>query len=398
MDNIYKQIKNDIYNNFNDIIELRRYFHQYPELSNEEYKTADKIEEELNKIGIKTKRVNNTSVYGEIIGNELNNKTIVLRADIDALPLDEKHQCDYQSKNKNVMHACGHDAHIASLIFAAKILYKYRSSFNGKIILFFQQAEEIGYGANVFINEGYLENVNRIFGIHVASNIDCGKVAIVPGINNASVDWFKITINGKSSHVSTPEEGVDALYIASQIVIQLQSIVSRMTNPLDPIILGIGKLNAGVNYNIIASEAIMEGTLRTLNIETRKKCKKLIEKITNELANIYGSTVNIEWKDYASPLINDTNVTKEVQEIFIDIFGKENLIDNRTPSLLGDDFAQYLLHVPGCYAYVGTRNEKIKETAVPHHNEYFDIDESSLLISSTLYAIYALFYLKRNEL
>ena len=124
MDNIYKQIKNDIYNNFNDIIELRRYFHQYPELSNAEYKTADKIEEELNKIGIKTKRVNNTSVYGEIIGNELNNKTIVLRADIDALPLDEKHQCDYQSKNKNVMHACGHDAHIASLIFVHHLMVK----------------------------------------------------------------------------------------------------------------------------------------------------------------------------------------------------------------------------------------------------------------------------------
>jgi len=210
-------VKNEVDELLDHIIDLRRYFHQHPEISKNEYNTASKIEEELKNIGLTPIRVGETGVYAEIVGKNTG-KILALRADIDALPISEETDLEFKSVNPGVMHACGHDIHTASLLGAARILYKNKDKINGSIKLIFQQAEEIGFGAKVFIEQGYMNNVDNVFGVHIASNLKVGTVACVNGANNASVDYFKIHIKGKSSHIATPEEGVDALYIANIIV------------------------------------------------------------------------------------------------------------------------------------------------------------------------------------
>ena len=375
------------------IVQLRRHFHKYPELPKEEFETADKIEEELHLLKIQTTRVDKTGVYAEIHGDLKGDKVIVLRADIDALPVKEEHVCEYQSTKDGVMHACGHDAHIAGLIGAARILVKNKDKFGGTVRLIFQHAEEIGHGGRVFVNQGYLDGADRTFGIHMGSNIPTGSVVVMKGPNNASVDWFKVHVHGKSAHVSTPERGVDALYIASQIVVSLQSVITRLTSPMDPVLIGIGKMNAGTAYNVVADSAELEGTLRAMTPEVRKKTKQEIEKVCTLTAQSYGGTAEIEWKDFTSPLMNDEVPSEEVQAVCKRIFKDGALITEREPSLAGDDFAEFILKVSGCYAYVGSGNTGIPETTVAHHNAHFDIDEDSLLTSVSLYTVYAVEYL-----
>lgn len=391
-DKIYSEAQND----HEYIVALRRYFHAHPELPKQEFHTAEKIEEELHKIGLETKRVGETGVYAEIHGEKDGDKTIVLRADIDALPITEEHICEYTSTNPGVMHACGHDAHAAGLIGAARLLVKNKDQFGGTVRLTFQQAEEIGYGARVFVNEGYLDGANRTFGIHMASNVPAGSVVLMPGPNNASVDWFRINVHGLAAHVSTPEKGIDAAYIASQIVISLQAIVTRRTSPMDNALIGIGKITAGTAYNIVAQEAQIEGTIRVFTPEIRKFIKEQIEKVSTLVAETYGGTVDFEWNDNTSPLINDLKATEEVQSVAKRVFGEDKVITQREPSLGGDDFAEYILTVPGCYGLVGSGNEEVPETTVAHHNSHFDIDEKALLVTSTLYAEYAVDYLNNT--
>ncbi len=378
------------------MVSLRRYFHSHPELPRKEFETASKIEEELHQIGLETKRVGETGVYAEIKGNKPGNKTIVLRADIDALPIVEEHICEYTSQNEGVMHACGHDAHAAGLVEAARLLVKNKDQFGGTVRLTFQQAEETGYGAKVFVNEGYLDGADRTFGIHMASNVEVGNVVTMEGPNNASVDWFRINVHGLASHVSTPERGVDALYIASQIVVSLQAIATRCSSPIDSVLVGIGKMSAGTAYNIVAQEAMLEGTIRVMTPEVRKQTKERIIKIATMTAESFGGSVTFEWNDNTAALINDPESTKEVETVATRIFGKEHVITSRDVSLAGDDFAEYILKVPGSYAYVGSGNKDIPETVVAHHNSHFDIDEKSMLMSSTLYATYAIDFLNET--
>lgn len=378
-------------------VELRRELHEFPELPKKEYNTCLIIERELDKLNIKHRRVGETGVYAEIKGNKAGDRCIILRADIDALPMEEKHECSYKSQNVGVMHACGHDAHTASLLTATKILENNKDSFAGTIRLVFQQAEEIGHGARVFINEGLLDGADRCFGIHVASNLEVGKIALVSGPNNASVDWFKIHIKGHSAHVSTPQLGVDALYVASQIVVSIQALVSRLNSPMDNVLIGIGKMEAGTAYNIVASDATLEGTVRVLTQELRNKTKKQIELLVNNIALIYGATAFVEWKDFTSPLVNDESSTKEAIIVATDLFEEENVIKYRTPSLGGDDFAELILHTPGVYAYVGSKNVERLETCVAHHDVMFDIDESCLSIATAMHVGYAIWFLNGEK-
>ena len=215
------------------LTDLRRHFHAHPEVSLQEYETCKKIEGELDSMGIPHKRIGETGVYGWIDGKKAGDGvTVALRADIDALAMEDLKEVPYHSQNAGVCHACGHDAHTATLLTAAKILKAKENEFSGQVRLFFQQAEEIGQGARQFVQAGLLDGVTRVFGAHVTSHLDSGKISLKAGPQNASCDYFKIQIHGKGAHVSTPQLGVDALYIASQIVVQLQTIVSRNTDPL----------------------------------------------------------------------------------------------------------------------------------------------------------------------
>ena len=381
-------VKQEVLELFPHIVELRRYFHKYPEIAKCEYNTAKKIEEELISIGLNPIRVGETGVYAEIVCKNPG-KTIVLRADIDALPINEETNLEYKSQIPNVMHACGHDIHTASLLGAARILYNHKDELNGVIRLTFQQAEEIGYGAKVFINNGYLDGADRCYGLHIASNLKCGTIACVSGANNASVDWLKISVKGKASHISTPEGGIDALLVLSKIVCAVKSLANN-----DKLLIGIGKMEAGTAYNIVAEDAYLEGTIRAFDPIVRKDIKEKIIEISNEISSSYNALVNVEYKDYTSPLINEEESTKEAIDAANSLFGSSNVITERKPSLSGDDFAEYILCVPGTYSYIGTHNDDVN-TQLPHHNSKLVIDEDSLIVGTSMYVQYTINYLSK---
>lgn len=371
------------------LISLRREFHRYPELSMQEYRTARRIEEELDRLGIGHTRIGETGVLGTLRGSGRGRGAVVLRADIDALPIQETSGAAYRSTSDGVMHACGHDAHAACLLGAAKLLSQRRGAFGGEVRLVFQPGEEIGQGAKAFLEAGVLDGAARVFGLHVASDLPAGTVGLKPGLNNAAVDQFKITVYGRSSHVSTPHLGVDALYIASQTVVALQGIVTRMTSPVEPVILGVGKLNAGTTYNALAETAVLEGTTRTVSQESRERMQALVAQTVQSIAAVYGGRAELQWADCAAPLINDPQACSEAAAVAGPLFGEKQILTDRPLSLSGDNFAEYLLHVPGAYAYLGTGNPALPNTMRPGHNGNFDIDEDTLVLGARLYADYA---------
>ena len=380
------------------IREKRRYFHMHPETSLHEFNTARVIEEELSSFGIPHERVGETGIYAVIDGKKAAEKDekkriIALRADIDALPMDDLKTCEYHSQNKGVCHACGHDGHTATLLAAAKVLKEKENEFSGRVKLFFQQAEEIGAGARLFVKAGLLDDVQRVYGAHVCPKLKAGTISLTKGPMNASCDYFKITIKGKGAHVSTPELGKDALYIASQTVNALQSIVSRGTSPLDTVVVGVGRLEAGTAYNIVAEDAVMEGTTRTFTPEIREKTNRRVKEIAEATAAMYGAEALVEFKDFAAPLINDGGAVDEVTRVTERIIPAECIIHNQQKALGADDFADYLAVTKGMYAFLGTNNEVNPDTAVAQHNGHFDIDEESLLLSCNVYVDYALAYL-----
>lgn len=373
---------------------LRREFHRHPELGLHEFRTAGRIEEELNRFGIPHSRVGETGVLGILRGEEGEGGVVALRADIDALPIQETHETDYISAVPGVMHACGHDAHTACLLGAAKLLAAHRAEFAGEIRLLFQPAEEIGQGAKPFVETGVLAGASRVFGLHTAYDLPAGTVGLKPGLNNAAVDHFRIGIHGKAAHVSTPDLGADALYIASQLIIALQALVTRRTSPVEPVVIGVGKLSAGTTYNAVAESAVLEGTTRTVSQEQRFRLRKLVDQAAQNTAAIYGGTADIVWTDFTPPLINDPQVCAEAAEVVKQLGG--TVVTDRALSLGGDNFAEFQLVVPGAYAYLGTGNPELPHTRISNHNGGFDIDESVLPLGAALYAGYALEELRRQ--
>lgn len=389
-------LKDYVVKNREYITEMRRYFHAHPEVSLKEYNTCKKIEEELDKMGIPHRRVGETGVYGWIDGkgNGGKDKVMVLRADIDALAMEDLKEVSYCSKEEGVCHACGHDAHIATLLGAAKILKEKEQDFGGQVRLFFQQAEEIGQGARIFVKEGLMEGATRVFGAHVSSKLDSGTVSLTAGPQNASCDYFKIKVTGKGAHVSTPQLGIDAVYVASQIVVALQSIVARNTDPLETVVVGVGVLRAGTQYNIVAEHAEIEGTTRSFSKAVREFTNERVKTIAKQTAALYGAEAEVEFQGFANPLINDEEAVEEVTEVAKQVMEEKNIISNFEKMLGADDFADFLQETKGMYAFVGTRNKEKPNTASAHHHGLFDIDEEGLLLSCNLYVDYALQILK----
>lgn len=381
-------LKQEAFNAQAYLTAIRREFHRHPELGLQEFHTADRIEEELDHFGIRHTRVGSTGVLGILKGETPADRIVALRADIDALPIQETHETDYASAVPCVMHACGHDAHTACLLGAAKILAAHQDAFAGEIRLIFQPAEEIGQGAKPFVDAGILNGVERVFGLHTAYDLPAGTVGLKPGLNNAAVDHFRIEIHGKAAHVSTPDLGADALYIASQLVVGLQALVTRRTSPVEPVVLGIGKLTAGTAYNAVAASAVLEGTTRTVSQQQRYRLRELVNQALQNTAATYGGAADVVWTDFTPPLINDPQVCAEAAGVAKQLGAQ--VVTDRALSLGGDNFAEFQLYVPGAYAYLGTGNPELPNTMLSNHNGGFDIDESTLPLGAALYAGYAL--------
>lgn len=377
------------------LVSLRRELHRRPELALKEYETARVIERELGRAGIACCRIGGTGVLGILRGGGTGSRTVALRADIDALPVQEQNQWEDRSETEGVMHACGHDAHTAMLLGAAKLLAERREDWGGEVRLLFQPAEETGRGAKDFLSAGCLEGVDRVFGLHVAPDLPLGTVGVTPGLNNAAVDGFRILVQGRSVHVSTPELGVDALYIASHIVVALQAQVARRTSPVEPVILGIGTFHSGTTYNALAETAVLEGTTRTVSARSRRRAREQVEAAAQGIAAIYGGTVQVIWDDIAPALVNDPEASAETAELIRARRPDLTVKTDRPLSLSGDNFSEYQQVVPGVYAYLGTAHPQKPETQVPIHNGRFQLDEDALPTGAWLYAACALGWLER---
>lgn len=375
-----------------DLVAIRRHLHQHPELSDREFDTALFIERYLDKYDIPHKRIGDTGVIGVIRGTKGDGDTIALRADIDALPITEKSDAPYASENPGVMHACGHDAHTACLLAASRILQENRDRFHGEVRLFFQPAEETGGAPKRFVEHGAIDGVSSIFGMHCAPDLPVGIIGLKPGLNNAAVDRFRIEIQGKSSHVSTPHLGVDALYIACQTTVALQAIVTRLSSPIEPLLIGVGKMASGTIYNAVAADAFLEGTTRTVNQRARLRVRKEIEKIAGECALSFGGVASVTFTEVTSALINDPVVNDQATRTAVSLFGQDHVKSDRALSLNGDDYAEFMAPtgLKGCYAYLGTGNPEMPLTLHNVHSCDFDIDESALVSGAALYAGYAL--------
>ncbi|SNT01535.1 amidohydrolase [Anaerovirgula multivorans] len=375
-------------------IDMRREFHMYPEASWEEIRTSKRIQEELKKMEIPFDVVARTGVVATIEG-ENKGKTVALRADMDALQVEEYNEVSYKSTNEGIMHACGHDGHTAMLLTAAKILKDMKKDIEGSIKLFFQPAEELAQGARKMIEEGVMEGVDSVFGIHLWSDVEVGKISIEEGPRMASADLFKIYVKGLGGHGSLPHQGIDAVVAASAIVMDLQSVVSREISPLESAVVSVGSFHSGTRFNVISNEAILEGTTRCFNLELREKFSSILERIIVNTAKSYRAEGSLEYTFGTPPVINDKECSEIACKSVEKLFGKE-AIEKMEKVTGGEDFAMYLEKTPGIIAFVGARNEE-KAANYPHHHGRFNIDEDALEIGAALYAQYAIDFLSKEK-
>lgn len=390
---MYKQIHSRILEEEDALIAFRRELHRHPELQWQEYQTTEKIAAALDAIGIHYLRTEPTGIIAEITGGS-SGKTIALRADMDALPVEELNDIAYKSTEAGKMHACGHDAHTAMLLTAAKVLYEAKDTLEGNVRLIFQPSEENGEGAKVMIEQGAMKDVDQVFGIHIWSPAPAGKVICHKGPAFAAADILEIIFTGKGGHGAMPHETVDAAIIASDFVQNVQTIVSRKIDPLEPAVITIGKMEVGTQYNVIAEKAVLQGTVRCFEPRLRDQVEEAIRHYANQTAALYGGTAEIHYRRGPAPVINDDDSAAFVQEVIRKTFGEETLLTAK-PTTVGEDFSYYQLEAMGSFALVGTGNPA-KETTFAHHHGRFNVDEDTLKIGAELYAQVAAHFLNEK--
>ena len=375
-------IREEIITIKDSIINWRRDFHQYPELAFKEHRTGDVIIKELRSMGMEPKEnMGKTGVTADLQFGD--GPMIGLRADMDALPIQETSGLDFSSKNEGVMHACGHDGHMAMLLGAAKVLSDNEGSYNGTIRFIFQPAEEGEGGARYMIDDGCLDGVDEIYGIHVWNYQPVGEVGVKDGPVLAAADMFDIKIKGIGGHGAAPQGTVDAVVVASHLVQAFQTIVSRNTNPLESTVISIGKINGGHNFNIIADEVSLSGTARAYTEKNRNLIKKRMQEIIDGISKTFDAEILLDYKDGYPPTINHSEPTKKVLQAANQVVG-----DNAAEPYLsmgGEDFAYYLQKKPGCFFFVGSAPNENKLFETPHHCSHFNMDEKALLIGSSIY-------------
>jgi amidohydrolase len=372
-------VKKEVASLYDELIRLRRDFHMHPELGYEEYRTSQVIYEYLEKLGIEVTKVAKTGIVGFLKG-AAKGKTVMLRADIDALPQEEKTGLDYQSVNKGVMHACGHDGHTAMLLIAAKILASHKDEIKGNVKFIFQPNEEEA-GALDMIHEGVLENpkVDAAFGIHLWTPIESGKIGLANGPVMAATEEFEISIVGKAGHTSAPHTAVDPILAASSVIQNLQSIQTREIDPLLPITIMVGKVHGGSGRNIIADRVDIGGTIRFLfkNEEIEKQILLgKFERVIKGTCDAMGVQYELKFIPSNPSLMNDGKMVEYVKKASKETFdGEDNLVEYRC--LAGEDFAEFTHRVPSTFYFVGSGNVE-KSTHYPHHHPMFNIDEDTM--------------------
>ena len=376
------------------IIEMRRHFHQNPELSLEEFETTKKILNELEKMGIEVSTFKDglTGCVGTIKGAK-EGKTLLLRADIDALSVHEKTNLEFASRVDGKMHACGHDCHAAMLLGVAKILSEMKDKFSGNIKLFFQAAEEIGLGAKLSIEQGIMDNVDACYGVHVTPRFESPKINMQYGERMAATDVFKLTVEGTSSHGSSPHLGHDAIVASAAIITALQTIVSRINNPLKPAVVTIGTIKGGQRFNIIANEVIMEGNVRTFDEIFRKEIETHIREIAESVAKTHSCTAKLEYRYGTGVVLNkDKNLVDIAQNAVKKLYGEDSLVEMEKITG-GEDFSLLMEKAPGIFGYIGTRNPKVPGSEKINHHECFTVDEDALIRGTAVAVQFALDYL-----
>lgn len=374
------------------IIEMRRDLHAHPELSWKETRTAGIVRAELERLKLPYVTAAETGTVATIEGGKGKGKTIALRADMDALPVQELTDLPYKSTVDGCMHACGHDGHTASLLGATRILAELRGEFAGTVKLFFEPAEEVGGSIHKFIEAGLLNGLDGSFAIHLWSELPIGKIACQEGARMAGTDFFFIKILGKGGHGALPHLTVDPVMAACSVMLNLQTVASREIDPLEPFVLTVGRLSAGERFNVIPAIAYLDGCIRTFNPEIQGRCKEIIERVATNTANALRA--RFEWTDYITgtpPVINNPEATARARALTVRLFGAD------TPGelqqlMVGEDFGIFLQKVPGLMAFVGAGNAA-KDCNYSHHHGSFNIDEDSLKTASALYAGYALDFL-----
>lgn len=370
---------------YNDyLIEMRRYFHRHPEISCKEYNTSKKIKKELEKIGIPWITCGfETGILATIKGKKPG-KTILLRADMDALTVYETTGAKYASVNDGVMHACGHDCHMAMLLTAANILNEMKNELCGTVKLVFQPAEEIAKGAQEMIENGVLKGVDACFAIHVWTNVPAGYVSLEAGPRMASCDKFNIQIIGKGCHGAQPEAGIDAVVTTAAMINNIQSIVSREISPMDPAVITIGTIEAGTRWNVVAEESKLTGTTRCYSDDVWKKIPLQMERVVKMTADTFRAQSSLNYIRLVPPTINNPKFTNIAQQSAKKILG-EDCLTKCAATTAAEDFAMYLQKVPGAIALLGTGNEKCG-AVWPNHSGKFCVDESQLIKGAMLYA------------
>jgi amidohydrolase len=365
------------------IIKTRRDFHKHPELSFQEKRTSKIVGDKLENYGLKvTRNVGKTGVVG-ILKGKGEGKSIALRADMDALPIQETNNIPYKSINDGVMHACGHDAHTAMLLGAAEVLSKMKNKIKGEIHFIFQPAEEGYAGAKFMIADGAIDNVDEIYGMHVWNYQKSGTIGVKTGPVMAAADIFTIDIKGIGGHGATPQGTVDCVVVAAHIIQALQTIVSRNTNPLESTVVTVGQINGGYNFNIIADKITLKGTSRAYTEENRKMIKKRMKEILSGISKTFGAKIYLKYKDGYPPVINNALVTKKLENVAKNIVGEDVIAPYL--SMGGEDFSYFANKIPGCFFFLGTAPKNAPPMSVPQHCSHFNIDENAMLIGSSVF-------------
>lgn len=394
-----------------EVIGWRRYFHRHPELSTHEEQTAAYLSDLLKVWDIPFERIEGKRPYPDVDGREdfigtgivatirgkaegayddegKPAKRIALRTDIDALPIVERTGVSYASETEGIMHACGHDCHMAMMLGAVSMLNSMRDKLRGEVRIIFQPAEEVSLGARDMIAAGVLDGVDAIYGAHIWSEVEAGTISVEPGPRMANTDWFRIDIEGVSAHGSMPHKGVDAIVVAAEIVDGLQVLVSRRTSPFDPVVVTVGEIHGGTARNIMAGSAYLTGTLRTWNAEARERMADSMERIAGKTAHAFGAKIEFSMESGNPSVVNDAACAEIARQAVVKVLG-EDAVGSYEGTLAGEDFSEYLQHIPGVFAFVGTHNPAIGADH-PQHSCYYTVDESMLIKGSMVAAQWAL--------